>query len=125
MTDIWLKTYRMLPWFRGKLRLGKWHFRKHIELPDPITIKAHDNLIYHLPNTIENLGIELMINGIYEQDVVRFLKHHIPDKAVYFDIGANLGSLGLPVVKSKKHIQYFGFEASPMVFPYLQKKLYF
>ena len=65
--------------------------------------------------------MELLINGVYENDIVQFLKREIPDGAVFFDIGANIGSIGLPVVKQKQNIKYFGFEASPNVFAYLQK----
>ena len=65
--------------------------------------------------------MELLINGVYEYDIVQFLKREIPDGAVFFDIGANIGSIGLPVVKQKQNIKYFGFEASPNVFAYLQK----
>lgn len=111
----------MLPWFRGKLRLGKLLFKKHLEQAEPVSFKAHGGIIYLLPNTIENLGIELLINGVYEAGIVQFLNGHITDGSVYFDIGANIGSLGLPVVKAKQGIQYYGFEASPVVFSYLEK----
>src|SRR5690349_3061444 len=104
MNEFFLKVYRMLPWFRGKLRLGKRLFKNYIELPSAVSFRAHGGVLYDIPNTIENVGIELLINGIYEQDVVRFLKNHIPDRAIYFDIGANIGSLGLPVLKSKKGV---------------------
>ena len=123
MTDKFLHLYRSLPWFKGKLRLGKILFKKYIDQSYPVNFKAHGGIHYHLPNTVENLGIELMINGIYEQEIVRFLKDKIPGGIVYFDIGANIGSLGLPVMKSKKNIRYYAFEASPMVFPFLQKNL--
>ena len=118
-----LSIYRQLPWFKGKLRLGKWMFKKYVEKEHPINLKAHYGIQYYLPNTIENVGIELLINGIYEQDIVRFLQHQIPDGAVYVDIGANIGSIGLPIIKHKKNIQYHAFEASPMVFEYLAKNI--
>lgn len=123
MSDLFLSFYRRLPWFKGKLPLGKKLFKKCIENSATVSIKAHNGIIYHLPNTIENIGIELLINGIYERRSVQFLKNHIQDNAIYFDVGANIGSLCLPVLKNKKNIQYYGFEASPMVFPFLQKNL--
>ena len=117
----WLSLYRSLPWFKGKLRLGKMIFNSGINHAEPVSFKAHDAVFYNLPNTKENLGLELLINGVYEQDIVQFLKKQIPDGAIYFDIGANIGSLGLPVVKTKADIHYYGFEASPIVFKYLEK----
>lgn len=116
-----LNFYRSLPWFKGKLRLGKMIFKSGINHPEPVSFKAHDGVFYHLPNTKENLGVELLINGVYEQDIVQFLQKQIQDGAVYFDIGANIGSIGLPIIKSKPNIHYYGFEASPIVFQYLEK----
>lgn len=116
----YLSLYRSFPWFKGKMRLGKLIFNSQINHAEQVSFKAHEGIIYNLPNTKENLGLELLINGIYEQDIVHFLKRKIPDGAVYFDIGANIGSLGLPIVKTKPQIQYFGFEASPIVFSYLE-----
>jgi FkbM family methyltransferase len=117
----YLKVFRSLPWFKGKLRLGKFLFGNVLNKDNPITFHAHSNIQYTIPNTKENLGVELLINGIYERDIVDFLQHQITDGATYFDVGANIGSLALPILKSKKGINYFGFEASPAVFPYLEK----
>ncbi len=116
-----LKIYRSLPWFRGKLRIGKKLFAPYINKREPLKFTAHGNVQYSIPNTLENLGVELMINGIYEYDIVEFLKAQIQNNSIYFDIGANIGSLGLPVVKCKTNVKYYGFEASPMVFEYLKK----
>ena len=55
--------------------------------------------------------------------MVDFLNAKVKDGAVYFDVGANIGSIGLPIVKSKKSIRYFAFEASPKVFQVLHRNL--
>ena len=102
MKQFFLTTYRSLPVFRGKLRLGKLLFKSLLDSTEPLCFKAHEGLQYHIPNTIENLGIELMINGIYEEEIVNFLKGKIKDGSTYFDIGANIGSLALPILKAKK-----------------------
>lgn len=116
-----LSLYRSLPWFKGKLRLGKMMFDSGINHSEPVSFKAHGGVIYNVPNTKENLGLELLINGVYEQDIVHFLQKQIQDRAIYFDIGANIGSIGLPIVKAKPGIHYYGFEASPKVFAFLEK----
>jgi FkbM family methyltransferase len=119
MMMFFLKLYRELPWFRGKLRIGKLFFNKTIQSKQPLLFNAH-GVFYKIPNTIENLGIELLINGMYENDILCFLRKHVKDNHVFFDIGANIGSIALPVIKKKKGIQYHGFEASPLAFAYLQ-----
>lgn len=118
-----LKYYRSLPVFKGKLRLGKLLFKSLLESCEPLHFKAHYGLEYHIPNTVENLGIELLINGVYEEEIVDFLKEHIQNGFTYFDIGANIGSLALPIISSKKGLKYVGFEASPTVFEYLQRNM--
>jgi FkbM family methyltransferase len=80
-------------------------------------------LNYAIPNTLENIGVELLINGVYEIETIDFLKEKINADAVYFDVGANIGSLALPVIKAKSGIRYYGFEASPIVFEFLKKNM--
>jgi FkbM family methyltransferase len=121
MKLIFLQLYRFLPWFKGKLILGKIFFKSVINQSTSISFYAHHHVKYNIPNTKENLGVELLINGIYEKKTVHFLQRNIPNGAIFFDIGANIGSLGLPIVKAKKNIKYFGFEASPGVYEYLVK----
>lgn len=115
-----LKIYRALPVFKGKLTLGIFLFKKLIHHNKPIEFTSHHQIKYKVPNTQEIIGIELLINGIYEPDVVSFLKKKINDADIFFDVGANIGSIGLPIIKSKKSISYYGFEASPLVFEYLK-----
>ncbi|MEP7111261.1 MAG: FkbM family methyltransferase [Ferruginibacter sp.] len=121
MVKLLLSAYRSLPLFKGKLRLGKILFKKMVNRVGAIEFTAHQHINYKIPNTLENLGVELLINGIYEKSSVSFLKDKMKDGDVYFDIGANIGSIGLPIVKSKAGLKYYGFEASPVVFEYLQR----
>ncbi len=116
-----LAIYRQIPHFRGKLRIGRLLFKRFLNKSLPEAFYAHDHIRYNIPNTLENLGVELYINGIYEKEIVEFLKAHVNDGAVFFDIGANIGSIGLPVMLSKKNVLYTGFEASPNVFNFLKK----
>ena len=118
-----LDIYRQLPWFKGKLRLGKLLFREALKKQEWVGFTAHYGLKYDIPNTKENIGIELLINGIYEKEVVDFLNKHIKNGAIYFDVGANIGSIGLPIIKTKKLVRYVAFEASPKVFGYLKKNI--
>ncbi|MDB5280372.1 MAG: Methyltransferase FkbM [Ferruginibacter sp.] len=120
MPNLFLRFYRQLPAFKGKLSLGRILFKKLINQDTPIQLKAHQQIKYNIPNTIESLGVELLFNGIYEKDMVAFLQNHLKPGDIYFDIGANIGALGMPVIKKKKNVKYFGFEASPTTFEYLK-----
>jgi hypothetical protein len=112
--------YRKLPLFKGKFRIGKILFKNFLNNYQPVIFTAHSNIKYKIPNTVENLGVELLINGIYEKEVVAFLKKICKNGDIFLDVGANIGSIGLPVIKSKNDVKYYGFEASPAIFPYLE-----
>lgn len=116
-----LKYYRNLPFFKGKSKLGRLLFKNIINKNDSLEFTAHHHIKYKIPNTFESLGVELLITGIYENKIVHFLNEHINSGDTYFDIGANIGALGLPVVKNNRSIKYFAFEASPIVFDYLKQ----
>lgn len=116
-----LSCYRVIPHFKGKLRIGKLFFKRYCNQNKRFQITAHYGVKYIIPNTIENVGFELLINGVYGADIVQFLMKNVYKNDVFFDVGANIGSIGLPLVKSMPHLKYHAFEASPHVFEYLTK----
>ena len=61
------KFLQKLPLFKGKLRLAKvLIFNK--EKPRQFTI--NHGLTIAVPNLIENISFELLVNGIYEQYII-------------------------------------------------------
>lgn len=115
-----LDFYRIMPFFKGKSKLGKLLFKSCIKKNNPVEFSAHQNIVYKIPNTLESIGIELFLTGIYERKVIHFLRSHVKSGDYYFDIGANIGAVGLPIVKNIPFVNYIGFEASPEVFEYLK-----
>ena len=91
--------------------------------PDPVEFKAHYGIQYKIPNTIENLSAELLINGIYENDIINFIAGIIPNGGIFFDVGANIGAIGLPVLKKCRNISYYAFEPTPSTFDHLKYNL--
>ncbi len=45
-----------------------------------------------LPNIKENIGFELFINGVYEEEIINFIMDRLPKIGILIDIGANLRS---------------------------------
>jgi len=117
------KIYRWLPDFKGKQRLGRLIFKKQIENAENIVVTGKYNIKYLLPNLRENIGYEIYINGIYEKETSDFIINKIPDGGIYVDIGANIGSIALPVFTSKKNIKVICIEASRSVYYYLEENL--
>lgn len=116
-----LHLYRRLPRFRGKYPLGSFLFRKLLNKGVPFSVRVNKQIRYHLPNSIENLGKEIIVNGEYERRTVQAIVtelHHV-QRPVFFDIGANIGAISIPVAIKLPCIEIHAFEASPSTFTFL------
>jgi FkbM family methyltransferase len=76
-----------------------------------------------LPNLVETIGFEIFINGIYEKETHDFLMGRIPPGAVVLDLGANIGSIIIPICRRRPDVTVICVEASPWVFGYLEKNI--
>jgi FkbM family methyltransferase len=111
--------FRALPDFKGKRRLGRYVFRNKIENGADITVKGQLDCIYKLPNLHEALAFDIFVNGIYEKHTHEFLVKHIPPGSTYLDLGMNIGSVAIPLLKRRTDIRCIGVEAAPWIFEYL------
>ena len=78
------KLFQFLPNFKGKLRLAKYFFNNQDK---PITFTIKNNIYFTVPNIIENISFELLINGIYEKNVLNIINNHLPLNSVFIDVG--------------------------------------
>ena len=69
-------------------------------------------------STTFNLAIK---DGIYEQDILKFITGFVKDNSVYIDIGANIGLMSIPILKKHPSVRVLSFEASPNTFAYLKR----
>lgn len=116
-----INFFRYLPAFRGKRRLARFLFPNQFQQEGDMIVMGKHNIQYCLPNIRENVGMDIYVNGIYEPEVVNFLKSELPQNGVYFDLGANIGSILIPLCKLRKDVLGVGVEASPWVFNYLKR----
>lgn len=110
--------FKLLPAFRGKLRIARFFIWDKKNEQTFITSKG---IKYSCPNLIETVSFELFINGIYEKDTIEFICNSIPVNGVFVDIGANIGSICIEVAIARPDISVYAFEASPKVFSYLER----
>jgi len=111
------KFFQKLPIFKGKLRLAKvLIFNK--EKPRQFTI--NHGLTIAVPNLIENISFELLVNGIYEQYIIDLIIKELPQNGIYVDVGANIGALALIIAKLRPDVRVYAFEPAPIVFKYLE-----
>lgn len=110
------------PRFKGKTRILKF-FQKFI-LPDKPIIANCNGVNFNL-NLKEHIDFQIFYFGTNEPGILRYLIKNISNnkKVIFWDIGANVGSVSLPLLVEKKQLQVIGFEPSPKAIIRLQKNL--
>lgn len=83
------------------------------------SFKYYDQTIYFPKNSI--IFQRAVLEGIYEHEILGFITPLIKPGTEVFDIGANIGIMAVPLLKSDKSIQLVSVEASPNSLPYLKK----
>lgn len=76
--------------------------------------------VYKLPHLNEAVAYDIFVNGIYEQDTHNFLAKRIPHGSAFLDLGANIGSISIPLCRQRPDIRCIGVEAAPWIYEYLQ-----
>ncbi|HMO61650.1 MAG TPA: FkbM family methyltransferase [Ferruginibacter sp.] len=112
--------FRKLPEFRGKQRLARLLLRNSIATHRDIIIPGRYDCVYKVPNVKESIGFELFINGVYEDDIIRFIASRISPDTLFIDTGANIGAITLPLLKLHPGLRVICIEASARVYSYLQ-----
>jgi FkbM family methyltransferase len=117
------KVFRKLPDFKGKQRATRLIYGNYLKKATDILVTGAYGCRYLLPNLIETISFELFINGVYEPETHEFLLKRLPDNGVLLDLGANMGSIVIPICKKRKDLKAICIEASPWVFEYLKKNV--
>ncbi|MEP6749375.1 MAG: FkbM family methyltransferase [Bacteroidota bacterium] len=115
--------FRQLPDFKGKQRLAKYLLKADIQQAKDLQVTGKSGINYLLPNLVENVGFNIFINGINEPETCRLLNSIIPQNGFFIDIGANIGSITVPVCKSRPDIKALAIEAAPWIYAYLQRNV--
>lgn len=115
--------FRALPPFKGKQRLGRMLLKNLIRSQKDFIINGSRDCLYKIPNAVENVGFEILINGIYEPTTVDFISRKISQGGTLLDIGANIGAITIPVCRMRTDIKVIALEAAPWIFDYLNYNL--
>ena len=112
---------RSLPDFKGKRRLVRFLTKSEIERSSDTVVAGRFGCKYLLPNIKESVSFEIFCNGIYEADTNAFLYKLLPKNGVFLDLGANIGSVTIPLLKRRPDLRCLCVEAAPWIFDYLRK----
>ncbi len=78
---------------RGKTRFGRWWLSSFDDAP--VTVRLESGLQMTVPSIREPIALHLLTDGIYEQDVHRWIVDRLRlagDVATLVDVGANVGA---------------------------------
>ena len=114
---------RILPPFKGKQRLARFLLRKTIKDAQGLHVDGKYRCAYHVPNARETIGFEILVNGIYEEDTILFIKNKISSHKVLLDIGANIGAITIPLKRFCPDLTIICVEAAPWIFKFLQENI--
>lgn len=114
---------KRLPQFKGKFRLARFLFSSYLKEAVDIEIEGKFGITYKVPNIQESIGFELFVNGVYELAYINLILKGIPQNGVLLDLGANIGSISIPIAKLRPDIKIIAVEASPRVFEYLDNNV--
>ena len=117
------KLFRTLPDFKGKRRLASMMFGNTIRSTEDLLVQGKYSCTYLLPNLLDNISLDIFVNGIYEQETIDLLNKLLPANGHYLDLGTNIGAILVPLCKQRPDIRVLGVEAAPWIFEYLKKNV--
>src|SRR5688500_7067071 len=106
-----IKFLQSLPEFKGKNRVSRLLLGNSYKNKRDVILEAAHGLHFKIPNFIENVGFDILINGVHEKQTSEYIIKKIPSNGTFLDIGANIGSITLPVCKKRKDIKAISIEA--------------
>ena len=105
---------------RGKIRIGKFLLKG---INGPRTLNVKQGLQIALPSVVEPVAYHLATNGEYEPDTIKAITTNLSPEGVFVDVGANVGSICLPVSKRRPDTKILAIEADPLIFQYIRHNI--
>jgi FkbM family methyltransferase len=115
--------FRALPRFRGKYRLAGWLLPAGWQEARDVRVQGRHGCAYTLPNLRENVSLRIFLDGVYESETIRFMCERVPPGGTVLDLGFNLGSISIPMIRCRPDVRVVGIEASPSVFRYAERNI--
>jgi FkbM family methyltransferase len=114
------------PGTRGKTRLARWLLTRD-DIAGEAEVVDRFGLRFSLPSLAEPIAFHLLIDGVYEPDVLSFILAHLRTRepgAVFVDVGASVGALTIPVARSiAPSGRVVAVEASNRIVGYLSRNV--
>jgi FkbM family methyltransferase len=102
----WWRLLRLLPaWLPGRTRttralLRLFHRLERIDEDHGMLVPGAGGVVWAVPSIHEPVAQALICAGIYEPHIHHLVATHLPADGVLIDVGANVGSLALPMART-------------------------
>ncbi len=78
-------------------------------------------LSYRVPDLHEPVAFSLLVDGVYQRDVLEVVLDLLPEGGTFVDVGANVGAFALPAAcRLGQHGRVFALEPSAVLFQCLR-----
>lgn len=84
-----------------------------------VDVPTRAGVVLRVPSLAEPIAFHLLIDGVYEPQLLEFLLDALPTNGVFVDVGANIGSFSVTIAKLRPDARVIAIEPSPTVLPYL------
>ena len=109
--------------FWGKQRFARLFLSDLLSRAD-VDVKDRHGFRYRVPSVKEPVAFYLLTDGVYEPDLIRFVRERLHPGDTFLDVGANIGAYTLPCARTVgEKGRVIAVEASPRVFEYLRRNV--
>src|SRR5215211_4151308 len=99
IAELIARCFRLVPQgTKGKTRLARFLLKPHLKGRD-VTVTDRNGYSFSIPCLAEPIGFHLLIDGVYERDVLEFILARLRPGGTFVDVGANIGVLTLPAAQ--------------------------
>jgi FkbM family methyltransferase len=104
----------------GKSRLARALLERRLGAGEA-RVRDRFGLSYRVPDLREPVAFRLLVDGVYEPEVLSFVLDRLPAHGAFVDVGANIGVFALPAARRVgPHGRVVAIEASDTVFDCLR-----
>ena len=108
---------------RGKAHLCRFILRLLLPKRGLVCVRGKNGLEFELDGPRGVIPHYILANGLYEESVIQEIVNVCPLNGVFLDVGANVGSISIPVAKFRPDLKVISIEADPSVYEMLVRNV--
>jgi FkbM family methyltransferase len=106
----------------GKTRLGRMLLRP-FRSQAPAVLKDGAGYTYRMPSYAEPTALHIFTFGAYERETQEAILKFLPETGTFIDVGANVGTLAIPIGKKRPQASVICIEADSNIHRFLLENL--